>query len=341
MSQSRPGGFITDFFKPFAQPRQNKRPRLDDGILRQTSVPPEPNAPVAKRRTRELTPLQPTTTEYQASPNPLSTGSRFEDLSQTPPEDDALYGMATASVAGPQLDIEHGQSPEFVPNSSQQVARQGKVVITNSDDETDSEGSLDDIDELLALHKPPIESSPPSETELPYTTSGNSSDGDRHPLTQRKTRSSAAAKMSRTTTAFPAMAKYKFSLDSLITQTREDDALEVGATKAREALEDLEQRRKVHPITENINTNTCGVIVNTEVIALAMRDRDDEDERADRLMRAIRRTEALHRNPSWSFFDDEENVEEFEPMSFPPDIDNRWPRSMKGLLSFCTVSCPR
>ena len=338
MSQFRPGGCITDFFKPFAQPRQNKRPRLDNGISHQASTPPfELNTTAANSRTRHLKPVQPTITEPQSSSSSLSTENQLDYLSQPSiiPEDDTLDGTVPAS-----FDIEHTQYPNFIPINSQRVVRQGGLVITNSDDETDSEGSLDDIDELLALRKPPVESSSPSEIELPYTTSRRSTDNDQNPSTQRQTRSSAIAKPSRLATAFPAMAKYKFSMDSLIAQTREVEALEVGATKAREALEDIEQRRNAQSTTENSNTKIRGVNISTKVIALAMTDRDDEEERADRLMRAIRRTEALHRDPSWSFFDEKENTPELEPISFPLDTENRWPRSMKGSSSLRPVSYP-
>lgn len=208
-----------------------------------------------------------------------------------------VNGTPTSNEALPQIDgSENLGSKGPVLISGQRVVRDGEVMIRNSEDEaSDSDISLDDIDDLLVPRKPEIKSL--TEMTLPLS---NQTNGPREMIRQRRTRVASQAN------AFPLPShpvehQYKFSFGALAKQRRDDEASEAQTAKARLLLQSLEHsggRR----VGGDVNLTDREANITAEVVASVIKGHGDGDD-VDRLMTAIQRTEALHRGKSWSFFD--------------------------------------
>ena len=220
--------------------------------------------------------------------------------------------------------------------SSQRVIKSGEVMIRNSEDEaSNSDSSLADIDDLLASKKAAEKSSPLTEPELPSPQIDiyNSCDRSR---TRRKAKSTAIADNLRRTTPLPVIPKYKFSLESLIKQSKKYEESETQTSKARVLLQSLEQE-KDNAIDGGTGILDEGSKVNEELVASVMQQHG-EGEDVGRLMTAIERTEALYQGKSWSFFEGSEVIPESKEGSFPRvdrlnDILGGWYKVLVELIS--------
>ncbi|KAI4128344.1 MAG: hypothetical protein LQ338_002789 [Usnochroma carphineum] len=316
---------ITDFFKPSAFPQQTKR------------LPPdaELEKPRPSQRSRSNTPHA---AEYSTSERPKpstastdtilissqsSAPSSSHDVPSSAPEELPRQISAISTVkakgtlpASPLLsDVALSQAP--VISSSQRITKNGEVVIRDSDeDRSDSESSLEDIDDLLGRRKPPAESSSVSEDVLPpvpsppatRSKSGKSAVGGH-------TRSAAAtANHSPTPIAIP---KYKFSLNALIKQRRKDEDSRAIIENAQNLLlEGLEEQKPS-------STGTPNAALDENLLATVIKNDDDEGN-MDRLMAAIERTDALDQQKTWSFFRDKDDGVDAEPAECPTVADPYW-----------------
>ncbi|KAL4963931.1 uncharacterized protein BDV14DRAFT_201415 [Aspergillus stella-maris] len=165
-------------------------------------------------------------------------------------------------------------------SSSQRTIKNGKEVVISSDgEESDSTGSIEDADELLAKFLTPSKPAPtqsePSSRDEGYSTLRTG----KIPKPRAKP---SAPKM------------YKNSLNSLVTQAKSDTETEAGAARLKASLE-AESARKNAPLkSSNLQES---------VLASAIDDGNDNSVGMQRLLDAVRRTEAFDVPKTWSFFD--------------------------------------
>ncbi|MCJ1469181.1 hypothetical protein MMC07_007814 [Pseudocyphellaria aurata] len=302
---------ITDFFKPTAQPRQNKRPAPDDDAEK-TRV---------ARRSRSNTP--------QSTDQKLETKAS-EDVSDedTREGEGTLEGHLDRSILpsrSPKCETAnsfHGESvgtrqktePQGpVLTSSQRVVRNGEVMIQNSDEESDS--SLDDIDDLLA-RKSAMRSSPPDQAELALPPSAKQRDRQNGASTRSRTKGPARAR--RPSPSLPPLPIYEFSLDSLEQRGKDDRALEADAAKARTLLDSLETQKSA----AHIQTGP-GAKVDAKLLSSVIEDDGGENDMG-RIMTALTRTNAFDHGKSWSFFDDLQMSARADHARIPIPRDTQW-----------------
>lgn len=213
--------------------------------------------------------------------------------------------------------------------SSQRVVKNGEIVIRNSDEESDSESSLESLDELLlfegqnsqrepACPKPQLHSSPPNR---------NPQDGRRMRI-RRGTKAGTVAVPVHTDPALQAK-KYKFDLESLVKHKKQEEASMEVFTRASTMLRSLEQQK----VSAHGAAGTAGAASTTRpfdatFIDVVMKEHGDEDE-LNRLKAAIRRTEALNHDKLWSFFDQQGREALFEQSEFPRSEDDRLERMLR------------
>ncbi|KAL8769528.1 MAG: hypothetical protein Q9194_005424 [Teloschistes cf. exilis] len=327
---------ITDFFKPFAFPRQNKRPLSTDQseetrpsqISRSTTpknsknTTPEPAKASVEQHDALLT-------SSQSSLLSSLRNSTPRGLDDPPSQDHTLplrdFGDENPVQSNASNRLDH-QAPIF--NSSQRIVRNGEVIIKDSDDErSDSDISLEDLEDLIAPRKRPLASSHPSDSEI------------RTPLSPAKTRSktgrstrkghrdpvpTAADSTPSTSTALP---RYKFSLGALIKQSKNDADSRKKIDDAKHLLEDFEEQK---PIPQGIDDLLAALV--------GGQDEDNGTGKQD-LKGAMERTEALYQDRIWSFFDPEQEYEDIEPVVCPPTADSYWRDLLEAFLSGYVGEC--
>lgn len=216
--------------------------------------------------------------------------------------------------------------------SSQRMVKNGEVIIKNSDEESHSDTSLEDLDNLLGSRKPSErESLTYPKPELSRLSSRSKKDGD-YMNTRRRTRESA-----HTDEAFPLRPdlpvqrkKYRFSLESLAKERKQEEAFKENIAQANTMAKSLVQKRK--RIDENGRLRTETVGLGADIIDTIMKDHGDDGD-IGRLKTAIQRTEALHLSKSWSFFDSHSEVSLSEQEKFPSIGDGRIERLFGGTSS--------
>ena len=182
-------------------------------------------------------------------------------------------------------------------NSSRRMVKNGDEVVCNSDSETDSsDDELEDLDKFL--RKP-----------SPAPAQKRAVDGTQRSLSGRQTRSGDSVQKERAVPQAPPAKKYKFSLSSLVDASNNDSEVEKNIAKAKieldKPIEDSAQSEDVH--------------VDETILTSIIKDEEDGD-KAQRLLLAMKRTNALHRDPTWHFFyDDIENKsrQPFPALSLP------------------------
>ncbi|BCS17579.1 uncharacterized protein APUU_10407S [Aspergillus puulaauensis] len=168
-------------------------------------------------------------------------------------------------------------------NSAQRMMKNGKEVVISSDgDESDSAGSLESPDDLLARFLTP---------KSPVTTKERA--GDDNETTQPDRKNPKHNSVVRTESA---PRKYKNSLENLVRQAVSDNETEVGIAKLRASLNDESDRNTDSGPDKASN-------LNEGVLASAIDDGNDDSMGLQRLLDAVRRTEAFDLGKSWSFFD--------------------------------------
>ncbi|KAL9585812.1 MAG: hypothetical protein Q9212_001290 [Teloschistes hypoglaucus] len=318
---------ITDFFKPFAFPRQNKRPLSTDES--EETRPSQTSRSTTPKNTRNPNP-EPAKASVEhngallisSQSSVLSSlqNSTPRGLDDPPSQEHALplrdFGDDHSVQSNLSNRLDH-QAPIF--NSSQRIVRNGEVIIKDSDDErSDSDISLEDLEDLIAPRKrPPAPSDPPgSEGRTPLSPAKTRSKTGRS--TRKGHRDSAPAAADSTPSASTALPRYKFSLDALIKQSKNDHDSTRKINKAKHLLEDLEEQK---PISQGVD----------DLLAAVVGGRDEDGgTRTDNLKGAIERTEALYQDRIWSFFDSKQEYEDIEPVVCPPIADSYWRDLLEG-----------
>ena len=332
---------IADFFRPFAFARQNHPPPADHQI----------DNPKPSQRSRSSTPLldlqssaeqAATSNLINPLPEPSSQSSVLSSLrGSTPNAPDELPArsieLPTPPSGNNSLDrsfgADFGGSQTTIIPSSQRVVINGQVVIKDSDEErSDSDASLEDLDDLIAPRKFSPISSPSSQKDISsrrppasrhstnLESTNNKRDGSRHATT---------TKQSATEFKVPA---YKFSLDALLKQNQSYEESRESIQDARQLLHHLEEQEPRGAATSNHT-------LDKDLLASVIQKNNHETDMG-RLMAAIERTEALHREETWSFFLGNDEVVDIEPVECPPATDQHWRSILEGWLEvhFCIAA---
>lgn len=328
---------ILSYFKPFTQP-----PRLKKRSL------PEDNSeePRAVRRSRSATPKdsQPRSGPDREGEHLGSglhgTSSRFTSRSSSrqPPglqdeeptdtatpaqvsRDETSYTPSTPVPIDPMsrnADVLGSQGTSLM--SSQRVVKNGEVVIRNSDDESDSDSSLEDLDDLLLLdgrkHRGEPSSPEPQSPALPLHR--NAEDGRRMSTRRRIKVDKVVAPLCSALLVQPK--KYRFDLESLARHRKQEEASVEDISRANAMLRSFEQEKA--SARGNSEAVSKKGPFDAAFIDKVMEEHGDEDE-ISRLKAAIQRTEALHHGKSWSFFDEQAEEPLFEQADFPVVEDDR------------------
>ena len=281
-------GSIVDFFKPFAKPPPSKRHR-DEACA--GYLPLIDHRRSKSPRFSENQPFSPgNRTPSLASSTSALTPLGSDETIEAPLEAGKLPGRAQ-SINLINLLTDSSQSAGSTGStlsSSRRVVKNGEAMVKNSDEEFDSDSSLEDPEELLKSYGIGHKSSPLTEPDL--------SNGI-YPA-QRVTRSMDNHKK-KGPRELPPVPKYKFSLGTLVAKAEKDDAAEAGVEQALQLAEELDRKRAA--LLEGVSRDGLTDGINSDVLASVMKKEDPDD--IGKLMQAIQRTEALQFKKSWYFLD--------------------------------------
>ncbi|KAK4692338.1 hypothetical protein P7C71_g4843, partial [Lecanoromycetidae sp. Uapishka_2] len=321
---------IPSYFQPSAKTSQNKRPLPEDTSEHLPAKRKSPGgSPQPSESTDEHESAEPSETprgrllhslSRQQSVRATDKPVKPEPNSPTPKKDDeiALATSATSIPIHPFSDAASKSpiipSSQSLASSSQRIVKNGEVRIRDSDEESGSDTSLEDLDELLALFKP---SRGPARTQAPEVPLPKEADDVHGSNSKRKRRGRPAATnndspLSSARSAIPKT--YKISLDSLAKQKKQYDASNAGVAQAKSALSLYDQRKTATGEKEPLLGDKGAL--EADLINVVMKDCGDEDD-IGRLKTAIHRTEALQQGKSWSFFEDDPTQAPAQRDDFP------------------------
>ena len=338
MSQKRS---ITDFFKPFGRPQSPKRPPSDDDLSR--SEPP--------RKSRSNTP--PRSLDQEASSQTSSTAGSQQTSSQcaahlasTRSTDNSGQNESTQAIKTPKQSVV-GSLEQWHPThlgchnfassqgpllaSSQRVVRHGEVMIRNSDDESDSDSSLEDLSDLLRpkTQADPASSSPLTEISSPTPSIDDQQSREERSRTRQQTKATVDKNVPTNRSKAPPPPRYRFDLGTLVQRSAKQEDCEAGINKARMALDSIEQNvltnASSHPYDKHGDQQ-----IDTGLIDSAFKGSEDANG-VKKLMMALQRTEALQKEKSWSFFDSEEENVSHNQGIFPIENLEHCQSIFKGL----------
>lgn len=192
-------------------------------------------------------------------------------------------------------------------DSSQRIIKNGREIVTNSDGEdTDSIVSLESPEDFFKKLIAPTEDSEEDSKAM-------NKNGDRKLRSARNQSKNTVDKFFAQKIPTP---KYKHTLESLVTDAVDDDETEAGVAKVKSAFENSKKvsdragdRLASHDSHKNIG-------LHEDVLASAVGEGDDKPG-LQRLLDAVRRTEAFDQEKIWSFF--QEKIEKPKPPKFPRD----------------------
>ncbi len=182
-------------------------------------------------------------------------------------------------------------------------------MIRNSDGESDSDtSSLADIDTILDIHERE-ESSTPPEAALPFLAIESSVDNTRENETRRNRKSHRSSPRK---SAILGRSSDRMSLAMLAKQRKQYETSREEITTASALLE-LHKRHEAQAHQKVLDKSGSQ---HASLIDTVMQHCGDEEE-VDRLKIAIRRTEALNYNRTWSFFDKDDGGQGLGLPEFP------------------------
>ena len=339
---------ILSYFKPFAQPsRLNKRSlpenNLEEPGAIRGSCSDTPEGSRSKdnydRKGRHLE----QDLHRKSSPKVLRSSSIQPPASESEkPVDSAIPDQVfkheashvpfTPSTNGPvsrNADVLSSQCTSLM--NSQRVVKNGEVVIRNSDDESGSDSSLEELENLLLLEGRRIQREPscPAPHQLPSSSqNNNAADGRRMSRRRRAKTDTVTVPLH---SHLPVQVKrYKFDLESLAKHKKQEEASKEDFSRASAMFRLLEQQ-KVSAFGTPGAAPPAGPLDAT-FIDLVMKEHGDEDE-LSRLKAAVQRTEALNYDKVWSFFGEQAKEPLSEQAEFPVSKDDRLGRLLGKTFS--------
>ena len=177
--------------------------------------------------------------------------------------------------------------PQSIPLASPVTSRlklaPGKVEVENSDEEDgDSDSSLESLTDILRARR--------ENTTNSNTTSASIS---KRPSSPRKRYSVHSIS--------PVKKKYKFDLKSLVKEAKKDNATEISAQRVQ-ALYDDEAQNSSGSGSGGVNSRDEQEMNATAMVIDAATE-DREDGGVQRVVQALKRTEAMDVQQRWYFFD--------------------------------------
>ena len=290
-------GSLLSFFKP--QTKSQKRPAQDENVAKAATeqrkrskspkVDPKNSKSVLKPRRIHTHP-----DSHLTPPSNVNNASNISDTSSlTSLSDTEPISSPTASQTAMTTDTLPQQpsaaedsfiSISSIASSQRRTGKDGEEMVIDSDDEDSDDGELLDLDTLLSS-KPlaPKTLSTPASLVSPNTnpfSSGRNTRGNKSGLSFKP---------------IPTVPKYKFSLDSLVLKVKKD------ASHDAEIEEALREAKVSEQTIAALAKKESGGEINTDLLASVIHDEKDPDS-IERVMKAIKRTEALQRKKRWRFF---------------------------------------
>ncbi|KLJ10413.1 hypothetical protein EMPG_14201 [Blastomyces silverae] len=267
------------------------------------------NASAASTSPLSSPPASALSTPAFRSPIPLRRGgpqikdaSGFSPFSQQAGDDTFSDRTLPHNQTSEPQDGQHRLTPSFntsFGSSSQRIVRDGEVIVTNSDGDTDSLSDVETADDLLARFlKRPI-SAPLPDISSHSAKPGRDTSGSRVAGRHQQFPSGRSSVKLNGRNYLP---KYQFSLDTLVADAANDKATEAKVAKIKQSL-----RPKVQP------EKPRGVLRH-DLLAAAVEDETDT-KGIQRLKDAVERTETFATGRTWLFFD--ENLPEVPRPKFP------------------------
>lgn len=242
-----------------------------------------------------------------------------------------LQCKGDTAVAKTDLTTKEKSRPsEPVTRSSQRIVKNGAIVIRSSDDESDSDGSLDDIDGLLA-RKSASTSTPPTESELTLPLANTQPGQKIRASTRLKKLNTAVSSTPQVLPTFRMPPEYKYSLASLVKRSKEEKALEENIAKTRSALDSHDIENSL-TFGDSHGSAPTGAKVDKKLLVSVMKKRS-EGEDIDRLLMAVQRTEAFDLGTTWSFFDDIQSILPSKQAKLPTLGGTQWEGILNGMFA--------
>lgn len=325
---------ITDFFKPFAFPREDNhrthdvRPRPSPS-KRSGSYTPHVALDPAKKQTRSpLPPNYSVLTSSQSSDlsslHSLPPSTPEEQFSQLPEKTPTIRRL-DQDIPLPSLAEAVTASQVPILSSSQRTIRNGEVVIRDSDEErSDTDASLDDLDDIISSHRPPLASTPSSEDGVSLLPSSRVT-RSKSPKKDSKGRSNLIAAKAKQEAIPVAIPKFKVPLGALIKQRQADEQAQKSLQNAKDLLDSLEEQKTAAFAGRS-------ALLDEDLLASVVKHEDDGSG-MEKLMGAIERTEALNLPRAWSFFAQDDGGVGIESPKCPPVSDRHWKNIFEGSSS--------
>ena len=344
MSQKRN---ITDFFKPFVHPlsRTAKRPLTEPSS--DASEPPAKSRSTTPRRSPSMASGPdhevPSATDLERSSDPTSDLPTTRGSANAATQSDHDQEVDRIAIAAEQLeagqaicrgasDYAPSQSPLLA--SSQRVVKHGEVIIRNSDDEeSESDSSLGDIDDLLHFRRKPdpVPSSPLIDLGSTTPSLPGPSSPEEIGRTRRQTRAIVRTNTTSDRYAPSPQPKYKFDLETLVQRSAKHEKTQAMMSKARETLKSMEKRDFLSASGSGEDSQDKREI-DAGLLVSALKGRCEPNE-GEKLMIALQRTEALQQEKSWSFFERREEDALYERPAFPMENLKHCAALFKGLFT--------
>ncbi|KAL2819993.1 hypothetical protein BJX63DRAFT_428317 [Aspergillus granulosus] len=268
-----------------------RRPDFVSGTQNtQSDTPAEDPAPALQSspipELPELPPSDGTTPDTPGGPSAQLKRSLLHSTKDTANNDPA-----------PQSSFQSVGTGSSFGSSQRRVFKKGREVVISSDgEESDSSASLEPPEELLSFMKPP----PPKVRFTDDSEMDHDSSASGRALRSRKNPNTRSASHYN-----PAPRPYKNSLDSLVMQAVSENETEAGIARLRESLKSESAQESESRNSKNVHEG---------ILASALDTGTDDSMGLQRLLDAVRRTEAFDLGKSWSFFDLK------TPLPPPPDF---------------------
>lgn len=249
----------------------------------------------------------------------------------TQSDNSSLQSKEDTAVAKIDLTAKEESGPlESITRTSQRVVKNGAIVIRSSDDELDSDSSLDDIDGLLA-RKSASNSTPPTEYELILPIANSQTGQKIRASTRLKKLNAAFSSTPQVPPIFRMPPEYKYSLASLVQRSKEEKALEKNIAKARSALDSHDIESSLTFVDSHGSLPTGAKVDKTLLVSVMKMRNEGED--IDRLLMAVKRTEAFDLGATWSFFDDLQIISPSKQAKLPTLTGTQWEGILNGTFS--------
>ncbi|KAJ9210919.1 hypothetical protein DTO166G4_7505 [Paecilomyces variotii] len=295
-------GNIMDFFK------RSRIPQVEN--VEQNNDPKSPETAQKDTVHTSSSPLSdpPSSLLLKSSPSQSSGSGPDSQLKRSLIR--SIPQPANGDDTGQQASRSASAAPDSFMNgsfdSSQRIVKNGREIVTNSDGEdTDSIASLESPEDFFNKLSAPTEPKEDAETM--------NKDGTRN------LRSTRGQLKRNTMDNFFAQKiptpKYKHTLDTLVTDAVDDDETEAGVAKIKSAFDSSKKAsRASDSLAAHDGDRNMGI--HEDVLASAVGEGDDKPG-LQRLLDAVRRTEAFDQEKIWSFFEKEIPIP--SPPKFPRD----------------------